>query len=230
MVTTWHIFYLQKQFQVQNAILGLRAENMKRGRRRDPQTCCTPPLAEDMLWSGLDDDPMGVYNELGGRSSPTTPPPLRAVLLTPIETAEKIQKRYSEIRELAAKRDFLREQSLEEDLASHDIAIRRFKNFKESRYPHGYVSSFNNSVKRPIVGHQNRYTSSLIMKPFFDHMKHLPGISFSQSSPSKDSFRPCSMQCPGSGGTMPDLQCVSCKRLYHPRCQVSFSSHVLLHN
>jgi len=53
---------------------------------------------------------MGIYNELGGRSSPTTPPPLRAVLLTPIETAEKIVKRYSEVHEIASKRDFLKEQ------------------------------------------------------------------------------------------------------------------------
>jgi len=56
---------------------------------------------------------MGVYNELGGRSSPTTPPPLRGVLLTPAATAEKIVQRYSEIREVAEKRDYLQEQNLQ---------------------------------------------------------------------------------------------------------------------
>lgn len=201
-----------------HAILGLRSENKKRSKKRDPETCCTPPLAEDSLWSGLDDDPLGVYNELGGRSSPTTPPPLRAVLLTPVETAEKIIRRYAEIREAAGKRDFLQEQELHDGLASHDFAIRKFKNFKEQRYPSGFVSSFGQQIQRR--GDNNRFTSSLIMKPVLDHMKHLPGISWSTSSAARNSLRPCSMQCPGTGGTMPDLQCISCKRLYHARCQV----------
>ena len=206
-------------------MLGLRSESKKRSRKRDPETCCTPPLAEDMLWSGLDDDPMGVYNELGGRSSPTTPPPLRAVLLTPIETAEKIVQRYSEIREAAAKRDFLSEQNFQDGFVSHDAAIRKFRNFKEPRSPLGYVSSFSGPIGRTGNRFQkNRFSSSLIMKPTMNHAKQLPGISFSKVSNSADSFRPCSMQCPGSGGTMPDLQCVSCKRLYHPRCQVKDSS------
>ena len=134
--------------QVNHSILGLRAEHKKRGKQRDPDTCCTPPLAEDSLWTGLDDDPMGIYNELGGRSSPTTPPPLRAVRLTPNDTAAKIRARYAEVRDIAVKRDFLQEQELQDGLASHDFAIRKFKNYKEQRYSGGFVSSYGQQVRR----------------------------------------------------------------------------------
>ena len=63
--------------QVRKSLVGLRVEHKKRRKVRNPETCCTPPLAEDMLWSRVDEDPLGVYNDLGGRSSPSTPPPLR---------------------------------------------------------------------------------------------------------------------------------------------------------
>lgn len=68
----------------------MRAEHKSRKKFRDPDTCCTPPLAEDMPWSALEDDPLGVYTDLGGRSSPATPPPLRALRITRVETKEKI--------------------------------------------------------------------------------------------------------------------------------------------
>ena len=55
----------------------MQNENKNRRKFRDPETCCTPPLVEDQLWSNLSDDPVGVYTDLGGRSSPVTPPPLR---------------------------------------------------------------------------------------------------------------------------------------------------------
>ena len=116
-------------------VLGMKAEHKKRRKYRDPETCCTPPLAEDMLWTRLDDDPLGVYNDLGGRSSPTTPPPLRAVRLTPSATAIKISNCFEEVRNEAAKYQFLNEQELGEgQLASHDVAIKKYKNVKEQHY------------------------------------------------------------------------------------------------
>ena len=57
----------------------MQNENKNRRKFRDPETCCTPPLVEDQLWTNLSDDPVGVYTDLGGRSSPVTPPPLRYV-------------------------------------------------------------------------------------------------------------------------------------------------------
>ena len=47
----------------------MKTQHKKRRKYRDPETCCTPPLAEDMLWATLDDDPLGIYNSLGGRST-----------------------------------------------------------------------------------------------------------------------------------------------------------------
>lgn len=202
--------------QVNHVVLGLRAEHKKRQKKKDPQTCCTPPLAEDMLWSGLDDDPMGIYNELGGRSSPTTPPPLRAVQLTPLDTADKIRNRYSQVRESASKKDFLEEQELHDNLASHDVAIRLFKNFKGVRHSGGYISSYGQHQRQNT---NSRYASSLIMKPVLNHMRNLPGISWSASGSTPRNLRPCSLQCPGTNGAMPDLQCILCQRLYHARCQ-----------
>ena len=37
----------------------------QRRKYRDPETCCTPPLVEDNLWTTMDDDPFGVYHSLG---------------------------------------------------------------------------------------------------------------------------------------------------------------------
>ena len=37
----------------------------QRRKYRDPETCCTPPLVEDNLWTTMDDDPFGVYTSLG---------------------------------------------------------------------------------------------------------------------------------------------------------------------
>jgi len=85
--------------QKDNRIQGLREERKKRKKHRDPETACTPPLAEDLLWSAMDDDPLGVHTGLGGRSSPSTPPPLRAVKLTPATTAEKITQLIQQIKE-----------------------------------------------------------------------------------------------------------------------------------
>ena len=69
---------------------GMQNQFKQRKITRDPEACCTPPLAEDSLWTNLDDDPFGVFTQLGGRSSPVTPPPLRAIKLTYKETADKV--------------------------------------------------------------------------------------------------------------------------------------------
>ena len=116
--------------QAFNHVSGMIKEHEKRKKARDPETCCTPPLAEDTLWTNLDDDPFGVYTDLGGRSSPTTPPPLRAIKLTYNETAEKIIKALNDVKSEAHKYESTKEIELKEELASHDYAIKKFKNFK----------------------------------------------------------------------------------------------------
>lgn len=135
------------------------------------------------------DDPMGIFNELGGRSSPTTPPPLRAVNLTPSSTCEKIKEKFSEKKDIAKKFDALQPQvtpskitrsvseskvrvkyvsasillqTLLENLASHDVAIHRGGIFAQTQYT-GLPSTFS-AFKRtanPLL----KYSSSLIMKP-----------------------------------------------------------------
>ena len=113
----------------------MKIQHKKRKKFRDPETCCTPPLAEDMLWSNLDDDPLGIYHDLGGRSSPTTPPPLRAVRLTPCNTALKIASCLKDVKKEAGKHQYFKEHELGDGyLASHDVAIKKYKNVKEQHY------------------------------------------------------------------------------------------------
>ncbi len=121
--------------QVTQRTPGMRLEHKRRRKCRVPETSCTPPLAEDMLWAQLDEDPLGVFNDLGGRSSPSTPPPLRAVQLTRSQTAVKIAGAFSKVREEAGKLELLKEPELKENLASHDVAIKHFKNFVENSKP-----------------------------------------------------------------------------------------------
>jgi hypothetical protein len=115
--------------QVRKCLVGLRAEHKKRRRHRDPETCCTPPMAEDNLWSRIDEDPLGIYNDLGGCSSPATPPPLRAVKMTFNATAVKIGEAHEAVMVEAAKVPMTKEQEMKEELASHDAAIKKFKDF-----------------------------------------------------------------------------------------------------
>ena len=126
-----------------SSIEGLRAESKKRRKFRDPGTACTPPLAEDMLWSALDDDPLGVHTDLGGRSSPATPPPLRAVKLASRETAEKICRLIGEVREVAAKKPapFKAPEVVQDNLATHDYKIRKFKNVKAQSYKAAFAKN-----------------------------------------------------------------------------------------
>jgi len=117
--------------QIERNVTGLRAEHKKRRRRRDPATCSTPPLAEDLPWAEITEDPVGVYNDLGGRSSPSTPPPLRAVKLTPAETAVRIGQKQEEVRACAAKMKVTMEPDVKNNMASHDAAIKRFQHYVE---------------------------------------------------------------------------------------------------
>ena len=191
---------------------GMQKEYKDRKKYRDPETCCTPPLAEDIMWTTLDDDPFGVYTSLGGRSSPVTPPPLRAVRLTYPDTVEKIAKAFEDIRTEAFKHESTKEVDLREDLASHDYAIKKFKNFKtsltedptwkparrNSRSNEGGGRSGGSSQHSRSRGRPG-LTSSLIMRPVID--------------------RPCTPKCPGSYGILPSMQCVICKAMFHAKCQ-----------
>ena len=62
----------------------------------------TPPLASEMPWTFLDDDPLGVFtelsNELESMKCPPTPPPLRALRLTSHKTTDSISEMYKKIR------------------------------------------------------------------------------------------------------------------------------------
>jgi hypothetical protein len=86
-------------------------------------------MAEDNLWSRIDEDPLGIYNDLGGCSSPATPPPLRAVKMTFNATAVKIGEAHEAVMVEAAKVPMTKEQEMKEELASHDAAIKKFKDF-----------------------------------------------------------------------------------------------------
>ena len=192
-------------------VAGMNKQHDKRKRHRDPETCCTPPLAEDTLWTNLNDDPFGVYTELGGRSSPTTPPPLRAIKLTYNETADKIIQTHNEVKEEAFKYDNTKEIELKEELASHDYAIKKYKNYKSGPADPEW-KPIRNHHQRPAQAQQNymkghqRFASSLIMRPAVE--------------------RPCNIKCPGSVGILPSMQCVSCKNMFHAKCQGMISPNL----
>ena len=197
--------------QATHHVSGMLNQFKQRKKTRDPETCCTPPLVEDSLWTNLEDDPFGVYTSLGGRSSPVTPPPLRAIKLTHKETAEKIIRAFQQVKDEAFKHEATKEIDLVDDLASHDAAIKKYKNFKTSTRidPTWYPSqrplqplAFHNHQSQFRGGQQQqKLASSLIMRPAID--------------------RPCTPKCPGSFGILPSMQCVSCKAMFHAKCQSS---------
>jgi len=133
--------------QVYSKVTPLREEHKKRRKWPDRERCITPPLASDIAWTFLDDDPLGVYtelhNELEEMKAPPTPPPLRALRLTSHSTTNSIAEKYKTIREGLP--DPLDRVSLgnkdlagSENLASHDLAVRKFKNY---RPPQTHVSN-----------------------------------------------------------------------------------------
>ena len=155
---------LPLSLQVDCKVTPLREEHKKRRRWPDRERCLTPPLAEDLAWTALDDDPMGVFTKLFDEQvadrlkCPATPPPLRALRLTRSETAEEALKRQSAIRDalpdpldriIAANKELRGA----ENLASHDLAVRKFKNYRppqalgQARPPP--------TVRKPLVGFGN---------------------------------------------------------------------------
>jgi len=125
--------------QVQTRVTPLREEHKKRRQWPDRERCVTPPLACDMPWSALDDDPLGVYtelySELEGLKSPPTPPPLRALRLTSHKNTNSIAEKYQKIRDgLTDPLDRItpgnKDLAGSENLASHDLAVRKFKNYR----------------------------------------------------------------------------------------------------
>jgi len=125
--------------QVQSRVTPLREEHKKRRQWPDRERCVTPPLASDMPWTHLDDDPLGVYtelyNELEGLKSPPTPPPLRALRLTSHKTTDSIAQKYEAIKSsLPDPLDRItvgnKDLAGSENLASHDLAVRKYKNYR----------------------------------------------------------------------------------------------------
>jgi len=127
--------------QVLSRVTPLREEHKKRRRWPDRESCRTPPLAKDMPWSYLDDDPLGLHHVVYMRQCedrvrcPATPPPLRALRLTAPTTIKELQDEKTSIRSglpdpierIQAGNKDLRGS---ENLASHDLAVRKFKNYR----------------------------------------------------------------------------------------------------
>merc|ERR1719509_240230 len=169
----------------------LRDEHIKRRKYPDRDECVTPPLAADMPWTFLDDDPLGVFTELGGTSRPATPPTLRAVRLTSNATVNSIVHKFKEIRanltdpvkwSLEKDKDALEQK---EHLSSHDAAIKKYKNYVE---------------KKPILPQPVRTAQG------FKGVSGVPGRPM--SGPGRPPARPpCSPHCLG------------CQCWFHGRCQ-----------
>jgi len=125
--------------QIHRRVTPLREEYKKRRQWPDRERCVTPPLASDMPWTQLDDDPLGVYTELyaelESRKSPPTPPPLRALRLTSHTTTDSIAQKYNKIRsDLPDPLDRITSTNKDlvgsDNLASHDLAVRKYKNYR----------------------------------------------------------------------------------------------------
>ena len=93
-------------------------------------------------------DQARVHTELGGRSSPCTPPPLRAVKLTPNETAEKITGLINDVKAEAAKKPppFKHAEGVIDNLATHDYKIRKFKNVKPMKWSAAFAKNASQQV------------------------------------------------------------------------------------
>ena len=93
-------------------------------------------------------DQAWVHTELGGRSSPCTPPPLRAVKLTPNETAEKITGLINDVKAEAAKKPppFKHAEGVIDNLATHDYKIRKFKNVKPMKWSAAFAKNASQQV------------------------------------------------------------------------------------
>ena len=137
-----------------------REEHKKRKRFPDRRRCVTPPLAQDISWTQLDDDPLGVWTELrddynrDGWPEPEVPALLRAVRLTHPSTVTNIDKKLETIRSslpdpliriTADNKDL----AGSEHLSSHDLAIRKYKHFSLINRPPVKHGAFMGNKKPP---------------------------------------------------------------------------------
>jgi len=146
--------------QIQTKVTPYREEHKKRRKYPDRRRCVTPPLAADISWTQLDDDPLGVWTELrddydrDGWPEPSIPPELMAVRLTHQVTVENIDKKLEQIRSslvdplqriVSENKDLMGSDNLQ----SHDLAIRKYKHlpFAANRPP--VRPGFNGSKKAP---------------------------------------------------------------------------------
>lgn len=160
--------------QVISRTTPFREESNKRKKFPDRERCVTPPTAAEIEWTLLDDDPLGIYTELGGRSSPATPPPLRAVRLTSHNTVTSASQKLDQIKKdlvdpLIRVKEHNKDMLLKENLASHDTSIKKYKNMRMPSSPFS-VNSLNNKktgLGVPRLGqgkpgsNQKRSTASL---------------------------------------------------------------------
>jgi len=146
--------------QIQSRSTPFREEHKKRRKYPDRRRCVTPPLAADIPWTQLDDDPLGVWTELRaeyiaqGDPSPALPPPLAALRLTHLVTVETIDTKLEKIRaglcdpltRIVAENKDLRGS---EHLASHDLAIRKYKHMSSAPYRPPMRPGFMGNKKPP---------------------------------------------------------------------------------
>ena len=183
--------------QIQSRSTPFREEHKKRRKYPDRRRCVTPPLAADIPWTQLDDDPLGVWTELRaeyiaqGDPAPALPPPLAALRLTHPVTVESIDTKLEKIRtglcdpltRIVAENKDLRGS---EHLASHDLAIRKYKHMSSAPY-RPPVSAF--LTKDIIID----FTFLIQMRPGFmgnkkapPHMMNRSGLP-SQARPGQNS-------------------------------------------
>jgi len=124
--------------QLNLGVTPLREEGRRR-HKPPPERPLTPPLARDMPWAQLDDDPLGVLTELAKelstRGSPPTPPPLRALRLTLSSTGQEVVQRVGSIKSsLPPHVERIKEGNKDlagtDHLASHDLAVKKWKNWR----------------------------------------------------------------------------------------------------
>ena len=141
-------------------------------------------------------------------------PFFRAVGLTYIATAEKIMKAIQDVKDEAFKVDSTKEIDLIEDMATHDFAIKKFKNYKKTEFLDlDWEPEWKDKKGKP-----GRPSGTRGPRGPYNKNKNL--MSSSIMRPAMD--RPCTPKCPGSYGILPSLQCVSCKAMFHAKCQGKF--------
>ena len=177
--------------QIQSRSTPFREEHKKRRKYPDRLRCVTPPLAEDIPWTQLDDDPLGVWTELRneysakGDPSPALPPPLAALRLTHPVTVESIDTKLEKIKtglcdpltRIVAENKDLRGS---EHLASHDLAIRKYKHMPTAPHRPPMRPGFMGNKKAP-PHMMNRYGPPSQSRPGQNPVSRTPGQTSGQS-------------------------------------------------